>query len=432
MSVLCAGLVVVRGALAGQQLTPTERATAVATIWAEARYNFAYWDRVRADWDSALGANLKLAAEPQSDLAFYRRLRRLLAVLGDGNAAVTLPPYLRSRLARPPLRLETVERRPFILDYAENDEMRIARPERLSEILAVQGVPAETWVRDSILPEITAATAADRWRRAIQWMLEGEKGTSLHLLIRVPGGEQRGISVTRSVSLNDRWPFTPPELELDSLPGGVAVVRVNSLADEEVARRFDRAFPDFARVTGLILDLRAAVGGKSESGYQILARLEDKPFLVARWKTPEYRAAFRAWRMADSVMTWYGPPADTVRPRTDRPTYTGPLAVLASTGTAGAAEDFLVAFRTSGRGMTVGEPSAGTPGDVAPIQLPKSWAVQFSVTRHTFPDGTEFFGAGVKPEIPVTQPVGDFLAGRDAVLERAREYLKTVEGGRGR
>src|SRR6184192_2724633 len=157
MSVLCAGLVVVRGALAGQQLTPTERATAVATIWAEARYNFAYWDRVRADWDSALGANLKLAAEPQSDLAFYRRLRRLLAVLGDGNAAVTLPPYLRSRLARPPLRLETIE-----------------RPERLSEILAVQGVPAETWVRDSILPEIAAATAADRWQRAIQCMLEGE------------------------------------------------------------------------------------------------------------------------------------------------------------------------------------------------------------------------------------------------------------------
>ena len=432
MSVLCAGLVVGRGALAGQQLTPTERATAVATIWAEARYNFAYWDRVRADWDSALGANLKLAAEPQSDLAFYRRLRRLLAVLGDGNAAVTLPPYLRSRLARPPLRLETVERRPFILDYAENDEMRIARPERLSEILAVQGVPAETWVRDSILPEIAAATAADRWQRAIQWMLEGEKGTPLHLLIRVPGGEQRGISVTRSVSLNDRWPFTPPELELDSLPGGLAVVRINSLADEEVARRFDRAFPDFRRVTGLILDLRGAGGGRSEVGYQILARLTDKPFLVARWKTPEFRAAFRAWRMTDSITTWYGPPPDTVGPRTDRPRYGGPLAVLASSGTAGAAEDFLVAFRSSGRGVIVGEPSAGAAGDVAAIQLPKSWAVQFSVTRHTFPDGAEFAGTGIKPEIPVTEPVGEFLAGRDAVLERAREYLKTVEGGRGR
>src|SRR6266511_5936321 len=74
--------------LAGQQLTPTERAHAVAGLWAEARYNFAYWDRVRADWDSALAANLRLAAEPQSDLLFHRRLRRLIALLGDGQAAV--------------------------------------------------------------------------------------------------------------------------------------------------------------------------------------------------------------------------------------------------------------------------------------------------------------------------------------------------------
>ena len=51
------------GASAAQQLTAAERAYALATVWAEARYNFAYWDHVRADWDSALTANLKLAAK---------------------------------------------------------------------------------------------------------------------------------------------------------------------------------------------------------------------------------------------------------------------------------------------------------------------------------------------------------------------------------
>src|SRR5438034_11372814 len=76
-----------RRGVAAQQLTAAERAAAVASVWAEARYNFAYWDRVRADWDSGLVANLKLAAEPQSDLLFYRRLRRLVALLGDGRAA---------------------------------------------------------------------------------------------------------------------------------------------------------------------------------------------------------------------------------------------------------------------------------------------------------------------------------------------------------
>src|SRR5881396_2601692 len=100
-AVLALGLAVSATTLAGQQLVATERAEVVATIWAEARYNFAFWDRVRADWDSALSANLRLAAQPQSDVLFYRRLRRLVALLGDGQAAVVPPANLRSRIARP-------------------------------------------------------------------------------------------------------------------------------------------------------------------------------------------------------------------------------------------------------------------------------------------------------------------------------------------
>ena len=412
-------------AVAAQQLTAAERAAAVASVWAEARYNFAYWDRVRADWDSGLVANLKLAAEPQSDLLFYRRLRRLVALLGDGRAAVIAPPTLRSRIARPPLLVSSVERRPFILDYAENDEMRVARPQRLAEILAVQGVPAETWIRDSVLPEVSAATPADRWQRAAAWMLQGDKGTTVHLLVRVPGAEPRGLSVTRSLSLNDRWPLDPPAFATESLPGGVAVVRIASLGDEEVVREFDRAFPDFARVEGLVLDLRHATDGKTEYAYQILARLTDRPFPAVRWRTPQYRAVFRAWNLGDSATTWYGPETGTVAPRADHPPYGGPIAVLASSATTGAAEDLLAAFRAAGRGLIIGEPTGGSPGDIASFALPKSWGVQFCVTRHEAPDGTGFAGVGVRPHLVMIRTVNDLLGGNEPALQKAREYLKS-------
>src|SRR5438094_2890874 len=329
VAVLGLGFAVPLGPLAGQQLTATERAEAVKT----------------SDWDSALAANLKQAAQPQSDVLFYRRLRRLVALLGDGQAAVIPPANLRSRIARPPLLVTSVERRPLVLEYAENDEMRVARPDRLAEIPAVQGVPAESWIRDSVLPEISAATPADRWQRAVQWMLQGEKGTTLHLLLRVPGGNQRGISVTRSVSLNDRWPLDPPELQIDSLPDGVIVARVNALAEEDVVRRFDRSFTDFAGVSGLILDLRRAAGGDSRYGYAILARLTRRAFPTARWRTPQYRPVFRALRVPDSAFSWYGPPPDTATPSVDRPAYTAPSVALPSSGTGRAAADFLAAFR---------------------------------------------------------------------------------------
>src|SRR3989442_15176984 len=107
VAVLGLGLAVPLGPLAGQQLTATERAEAVAAIWAEARYNFASWEGVGADWDSALAANLKQAAQTQLDALFYRQLRRPVALVGDAQAAVIPPANLRSPIAPPPVLIAT-------------------------------------------------------------------------------------------------------------------------------------------------------------------------------------------------------------------------------------------------------------------------------------------------------------------------------------
>src|SRR5207245_9022895 len=124
-----------------------------------------------------------------------------------------------------------------------------------------------------VLPEISAASPADRWRRAVAAMLQGEKGTPLHLSLKLPGGEMRGISVTRSVSLNDRWPLEPPALEIDSLADGVVVVRLNSLAEEDVVRQFDRALRAFTNVRGIVLDLRLQTVRRCIYAYDNVARL---------------------------------------------------------------------------------------------------------------------------------------------------------------
>ncbi len=57
--------------------------------------------------------------------------------------------------------------------------------------------------------------------------------------------------------------------------------------------------------------------------------------------------------------------------------------------------------------------------------LPKSWGVQFSVTRHEAPDGTAYAGVGVKPDIVVSPTVKDVLEGNEPALDKAREYLQS-------
>jgi peptidase S41-like protein len=410
-----------------QHLTPVDRQLVAAAVWSEPRYNYAYWDARRADWDSAFAAVVTetVGRGAPSDLQFFRRMRRFVALLGDPQAELMPPPAIASRVARPPLALRSIERRPFITDYDANDEMRIARPERLAEIIAVQGVPADQWIRDSILPE----TPAGSWDRAVARMLEGDRGSALHLLLRLPGGAQRGASVTRSVSLTAPWPLEPPALEVDTLPGGAGLwVRVNSLADEGLVQAFDRALGDAPRLAGIVLDLREASGTGSgrENGYAILARLIERPILTSRWRTPQYRPAYRGADTPDSIGAWLAAPSDTIRPRQGRARFAGPVAILASPRTAGAAEDLLVAFRNGARGPIIGETSAGSTGQTLLLALPRGWRLRLTVTRDAFPDGTEFARTGIAPELPVAVKVDDVLAGRDAALERAREYLKTA------
>jgi C-terminal processing protease CtpA/Prc len=411
--------------LVSQRASPVDRQLVAAGLWAEARYNYAYWDAVRANWDSAFAATVTFTGErpAPSDQQFVHRLRRWGALLHDGQLEILPPAAIANRIARPPLALRSIERRPFIMDYVTNDEMRVARPERLAEILAVQGVPAAEWIRDSILPEIPAATEASRWDRAVAQMLEGERGTAVHLLLRLPGGQERGASVTRSMG-----PLERPALEADTLPDGAIWVQVNSLADPDVLRLFDRALGDAPREglrhRGLILDLRETIGtgtggggGGREQAYALLSRLIERPFLGSRRRVPQYRA--------DSLSDWLSLPADTIWPpvRRERIAYTGPVVVLISPRTGGAAEDLVVAFQTGGRGPTMGETSAGSTGKTATLTLPAGWKLRLTVSRDAFPDGKEFMPIGIAPQFPVEVRVADVLAGRDAVLDRARAYL---------
>jgi C-terminal processing protease CtpA/Prc len=82
-----------------------------------------------------------------------------------------------------------------------------------------------------------------------------------------------------------------------------------------------------------------------------------------------------------------------------------------------------VAFRNSGRGSIIGEPSAGSTGQTAVVKLPGDWLLRVTVTRDAFPDGSEFVRTGIAPEILTDVRIDDVLAGRDATLDRAREYL---------
>src|SRR5207302_9222410 len=99
--------------LAAQRVNPVDRHIVAAGLWSEARYNYAFWDAVRANWDSASTATVT-SIEPHpapTDLQFFRQLRRWGALLHDGQFGLLPPAPIAVRIARPPIGRQIIDRR---------------------------------------------------------------------------------------------------------------------------------------------------------------------------------------------------------------------------------------------------------------------------------------------------------------------------------
>ena len=68
------------------------------------------------------------------------------------------------------------------------------------------------------------------------------------------------------------------------------------------------------------------------------------------------------------------------------------------------------------RGVIIGEPTGGSTGDPVSFALPGGGFGRVSTSANV---GTALVGHGVQPQVLVPRTVEDFLAGRDAALERA-------------
>ena len=82
-----------------------------------------------------------------------------------------------------------------------------------------------------------------------------------------------------------------------------------------------------------------------------------------------------------------------------RAIYDGPLEILISRNTMSAAEDFTAMFKSSGRGILIGEATHGSTGTPCMIPLRCGGRAQVVSVGYRLPDGTEFIGKGIMPNI---------------------------------
>jgi len=106
----------------------------------------------------------------------------------------------------------------------------------------------------------------------------------------------------------------------------------------------------------------------------------------------------------------------------------GKMALLINGGTASACEDFALRFKDGNRGPVLGEPSFGSTGQPYFVRFPEfGMSFRVSTKREYFPDGRQFEGVGVTPDVSIPLTRNELRQGTDIQLELAAEMLSPVE-----
>ncbi|WP_229414228.1 S41 family peptidase [Zemynaea arenosa] len=405
-----------------ENISEDEKVAGLSKFWSEVKYNFIYTDTLRQiDWDQLYLEYLPKVRATRSTTEYYQVLMQLCAKLRDGHTNVYPPDQTDDTLlARPLLRTQLAEDRVFVR-YVFSPELEKAGVVPGVEIVAVDGEPAAQYRVREVAPYASASTPQDlAVRTGIYGFLSGDLKRTPRVTFARADGSRFTIPVPRA-SVADWVKARPPmkPFELRMLPGNVAYVALNGFGNQAAADGYIAAWPQIAKASALIIDVRDNGGGNSDVGYRVLATLADKPLTLSQWSTREYKPTYRAWGRQNvdykgPVATWQPDLAHQFR---------GKVAVLTAPTTYSAAEDFTLVFDLMKRGAIIGEATGGSTGQPLFFALPGGGRARVCTKKDTYPDGKPFVGVGVQPHIAARQTVADLHKGRDTVLETALAWV---------
>jgi carboxyl-terminal processing protease len=108
--------------------------------------------------------------------------------------------------------------------------------------------------------------------------------------------------------------------------------------------------------------------------------------------------------------------------------YNGRVLILTDVRCFSACEDFVEPFKVNHRATILGGRTAGSTGQPYSKNLGNGFSFRVGAKREYFPDGAEFEGVGIMPDIAIEPTPADLRAGRDPVLAMARSLINRSIG----
>ncbi|PWJ42904.1 S41 family peptidase [Sediminitomix flava] len=362
---------------------------------------YPYFDETGTDWDLALEEALQYSFNSPDIMEIHiKNLERFTAKLKDGHINVY---QSETEKYFPAFAWEWIEEKLIITQvFDENIPLTVG-----DEVMMVDGKPALFYF-EKIEERISAATNGWQKYKSSWKSLEGSRGTELKLLL-----EEREVRVTRNINTDIYFDSFIENEKYKTIEDGIIYLNLDKITWSEIKAKMD----ELNESKAIICDLR---------GYP-----KGSHFLI-NYLLPQ-KDTSRQWMQVPKIIY---PDQENIVGYTK---HAWNLSYIRNSKLS----DKKIIFITDGRAISyaesymsfiehydlatiVGQPTAGTNGDINPFNLAGDISVSWTGLKVFKHDGSQHHGVGIQPDIWVEKTVDGVKEGRDEFLEVAIKEAKKV------
>jgi C-terminal processing protease CtpA/Prc len=399
----------------------TLHAAGVIVAWNVFQHFHPYLDSIHVDWSATLRPALRRALAAKSREEYYRTLSEMVAYLQDGHGYV----YGRdTKMGGLPIRVAVIDNQLVITATRGDTPLR-----RGDVIVELDGSPAMDIELDR--EHYVSGSPQLRRFRAFNQFGEGTLDSVAQLEI-LRDGKTVTFDLPRP---SDRRGFffssvTPYEFSaFAEVRPGIFYVNLRAMG----RTKFAETLPDLERARGIIFDERwdgrIPPGGGAEArddqlqvSRDIIPHLIDQTVQASPMRIPQVVEPDRQhWQWSES--TWLVEPT--------APRFGGGIVFINDAGVVSYGETCMAMIADYHLATLVGEPTAGTNGNVNFIHLPGGFRIMWTGMEVLKHDHSPFYTVGFVPDYPVRQTLTAVKEGRDEFLERAIAVIENAASASG-
>lgn len=392
--------------------------------WNIIQYFFPYKYLIGEDWNKILSEFIPRFVLAKDATQYTLACLEIIARVHDSHANVwgnnkILNEYFGNYQV--PVQAAFAENKLIVTGYYA-DTFSIKEKLRIGDVITkINGVPVDLLVKNKLY--LIAASNYEKQLAEIpnRALLRGKSGSLPFEIIRdnkiklvnVPCVDATRLNRGRDIMAMDFNPF-PNDSSYRIINGNIGYVFPGRYKDSQLAG----IKKTFEKTRGMIIDMRTYPSEFMPFSFGHYIKPNSSPFVK-----------FTVGDVSNPGLFTFGQLLSNGEPNPDY--YKGPIVEIVNPITMSQAEYTTMAFQTAPDLTVIGSITAGADGNVSPITLPGGISTLISGIGVYYPDGRETQRKGIQIDQEVRPTVEGIKQGRDELLERAIELIKSKSSVKG-